>query len=57
MPTIAKYVTAVLIVIALVLGIAWFIGSAEQFKRMAVFFAGFLLGMLAMYIATRVYAS
>ena len=57
MPSLMRYVTAVFVVIAGVLCIAWFIGSEEQFKRMAVFFAGFLVGMLAMYIATRVYAS
>jgi hypothetical protein len=57
MPSLTRYVTAVFVVIAGVLCIAWFIGSEEQFKRMAVFFAGFLVGMLAMYIATRVYAS
>ena len=49
------YVTAVLVVLAGVNLIARFIGRGVHVRSIAIFSAGFLLGMLAMYIAVRVY--
>jgi hypothetical protein len=55
-PPLIRYVVAVLIVWAIVLCLAWIIGGIGRFKIVAVFCAGFLFGMLAMYIAVHLYA-
>lgn len=55
-PPLIRYMVGVLVVWAFVLGLAWIIGGAERFKIIAVFCAGFLFGMLAMYIAVHLYA-
>jgi hypothetical protein len=55
-PPLIRYVVAVLIVWAIVLCLAWLIGGIARFKIVAVFCAGFLFGMLAMYIAVHIYA-
>jgi hypothetical protein len=53
--TLSGYVTAVLIVWAAIFVVGYFRhGSTPGYPLLHVF-GGFLLGMLAMYIATRVY--
>ena len=49
-----QYVVSVIVVLAVLNGIASFTGAAKL-KSMGVFSAGFLLGMLAMYIAVHLY--
>ncbi len=47
---------AVAIVMVIVLGIFWFKGDKEQFRSICIFFAGWVVGAIAMYIkATIVY--
>jgi hypothetical protein len=41
---------AVAIVIAAILGLFWFLGDKEKFKSVAIFFAGWVIGAIAMYI-------
>ena len=53
--TLTHYVVAVVIVLAVVTGIRWLAGGYEAAGKMAVFSAGFLFGMIAMYIAMHVY--
>jgi hypothetical protein len=52
---LVRYVIAVTVVMAVILAIVWLWGSEEKFRTFAIFFAGFLLGMLAMFIAVHVY--
>ena len=52
--SLAVYVTAVIIVLTLVNCILWFINQPELYKVM-IFSLGFLLGMLAMFIAVHFY--
>jgi hypothetical protein len=44
---IIKFVITVLIILAAVLGIAWFYSSGEHFIRVSLICYGFLLGYLA----------
>ncbi len=44
------FVVGVFTAIAFVLCASWFIRGIKRFKMMAVFFLGFVLGMLAMFI-------
>jgi len=47
---------AVAIVMAVILGIFWFMGDKAKTKAVAFFFAGWIVGAIAMYIkATLVY--
>ena len=55
MHTLAGFVVGVFTAMALVLCASWFIRGIKRFKTMAVFFSGFVLGMLAMFIATHFY--
>ncbi len=49
---------AVAIVMAVVLGCFWFWGDQNQFKAVCIFFAGWIVGAIAMYIkAMLVYKS
>jgi hypothetical protein len=50
MRTITAYGIAVIIVLAIVNGIAWLVGS-PRLHDLNVFSAGFVLGMLGMYIS------
>lgn len=50
-----RYIIAVVFVWAFILIVVRFFGSAERFKTMSIFCAGFLIGMLAMWIAVHVY--
>ena len=52
---LSRYIIAVVLVWAIILTIVKFFGSAERFKTMSIFCAGFLIGMLAMWIAVHVY--
>ena len=49
------YVIAVIVVMAVILAVTWFAGDSVLFTKLADFFAAFLLGMLAMWIAVHVY--
>jgi hypothetical protein len=49
------YVIAVAIVWAIILWVVHSMGDADRFRAVAVFFSGFVIGMLAMYIAVHVY--
>ena len=47
---------AVAVVMAIILGLFWLKGGMEQTKPVAIFFAGWIVGAIAMYIkATIVY--
>jgi len=50
-----RYIIAVVLVWAVILTVARLFGSSERFKTMSIFCAGFLIGMLAMWIAVHVY--
>ena len=45
-----SYAIAVVIVMAVVLGLFWFKGGKEQAKPVAIFFAGWIVGAISMYI-------
>jgi len=49
------YVIGVIIVLALINYIAWSVGGEAKLQVFKLFSAGFLLGMLAMYIAVHIY--
>ncbi len=53
--TLTTYVAAVVIVLAAVIGIRWLMGGYEGAQKAFIFSAGFLFGMVAMYIATHIY--
>ena len=53
--TLTTYVIAVIIVLAVVTGVRWLTAGYEGAAKMLIFSAGFLCGMIAMYIATHVY--
>jgi uncharacterized membrane protein YccC len=53
--SIKVYVIGVIVVMAIILCVTWFSGESELFTRFVNFFAAFLLGMLAMWIAVHVY--
>ena len=50
------YVIAVVIVLAIGNYLAWLIGGEAKLKSFAKVSFGFLLGMLAMYIAVHIYS-
>jgi hypothetical protein len=52
--TLTAYGIAVIIVLAIINGIFWLIGN-PQLHDLNVFSAGFVLGMLGMYIAAWLY--
>jgi hypothetical protein len=54
MRTLTGYGIAVVIVLAILNGIGWFVGS-PRLHGLNVFSAGFVLGMLGMYIAAWLY--
>jgi hypothetical protein len=54
MHTVSTYVIGVLIVMAVIIGIAHWAGSPKE-KDIIYHCGSFLFGMLAMYIAVRVY--
>ncbi len=50
-----RYIISVVFVWAIILVIVKFFGSSARFRVMSIFCAGFLIGMLAMWIAVHVY--
>lgn len=52
--TVEGYVIAVIVVMVVIVGVAHWMGSNRE-REIIHYFAGFLLGMLAMYIAVHVY--
>jgi hypothetical protein len=52
--TLTGYALAVLVVLAILNGIAWFVGAPRP-HGLRVFSAGFSLGMLGIYIAVHLY--
>ena len=52
---LSAYVIGVVIALAVVNCIVWFIGGAEESQSVELVSLGFLLGMLAMYIAVHLY--
>ena len=52
---LSLYVTGVIIVLAIINCIAWFAGGVMHARNIIIFSSGFLLGMLAMYIAVHIY--
>jgi hypothetical protein len=52
---LGQYVIGVIIVLALINLILWFAGRKAILKSTEILSAGFLLGMLAMYIAVHIY--
>ena len=55
-PPLTRYIIGVLVAWVIVLCLSWIFGGAERFRFVAAFCAGFLFGMLAMYIAVHLYA-
>lgn len=55
MRTLTSYGIAVVLVLAALNGVAWLTGYPPQLRSLNVFSAGFILGMLGMYIAAWLY--
>jgi len=55
MRTLTGYGIAVIVVFAALNGLAWLFGTPPRLRDLNVFSAGFILGMLGMYIAAWVY--
>ncbi|EDY18438.1 hypothetical protein CfE428DRAFT_4222 [Chthoniobacter flavus Ellin428] len=52
---LSVYVTAVMVVLVIANCLAWLVGGAARFRAMGIYSSGFLIGMLAMYIAMHLY--
>ncbi len=52
---LTAYVAAVVIALAAVIGIRWLMAGYEGAQKALIFSAGFLFGMVAMFIAMHVY--
>jgi hypothetical protein len=52
---LSLYVVGVIIVLVIVNYLSWFVGGEARLKSFELFSSGFLLGMLAMYIAVHIY--
>jgi hypothetical protein len=55
MRTLTSYGIAVVIVLAVLNGVVWLVGNPPRLHGLNVFSAGFVLGMLGMYIAAWLY--
>jgi hypothetical protein len=55
-PPLIRYVIGVIIVWAILLYAMRFKGGGIHFRTFAIFCGGFLMGMLAMYIAVHLYS-
>ena len=55
MRTLTSYGVAVILVFAVLNGIRWLAGNPPRLQSLDVFSAGFILGMLGMYIAAWLY--
>ena len=53
---LSQYVLAVIVILILLNTIVYFVLGKEKFFDVAKFSLGFLLGMLAMYIAVHIYS-
>ncbi|HEV8014284.1 MAG TPA: hypothetical protein VGP48_02060 [Stellaceae bacterium] len=53
--SLASYVIAVLIVLAVLNAAAWYFAGPDRLRDIAIYSGGFLMGMLAMWIAVHVY--
>jgi len=53
---LSQYLIAVAVVWIVILCVAWFTGGEQRFKPLAMVFGGFVIGMVAMYIAMHVYS-
>lgn len=51
MRTLTAYGIAVILVFALLNGIAWLAGNPPRVRGLHIFSAGFILGMIGMYIS------
>lgn len=52
--SLSLYIIGVIVTLVIVNFIAWHVGGETRLKRVELFSTGFLLGMLAMYIAVHV---
>lgn len=52
---LSLYIVGVIIVLVFANCIAWYVGGEAKLKSFELFSGGFLLGMLAMYIAVHLY--
>jgi hypothetical protein len=52
---LVSYIIAVITILVIVNCAAWFIGGEAKLRIMETFSSGFLMGMLAMYIAMHIY--
>ena len=55
MRTLTSYAVAVILVLAVLNGIGWLAWNPPRLHNLNVFSAGFILGMLGMYIAAWLY--
>lgn len=55
MRTLTGYAIGVIVALAIVNCLAWLVGGTTRQHGIGVFSAGFVLGMLGMYIAAHVY--
>jgi len=53
--SLVVYVIAVVIVWAIILSVLWFTGNRPLFNKLSIFGMGFMIGMLAMWIAVHLY--
>jgi len=54
---LSGYVIGVIVAWSIVLAVSWIVGGQARFDTAAIVFGGFAIGMLAMYIATRIYGT
>jgi hypothetical protein len=54
-PPLSRYVIAVVVVWAVVLGLMWLAKDRARFNLVAAFCAGFFAGMVAMFMAVHLY--
>jgi hypothetical protein len=55
MRTLTGYAIAVVLIFAILNGVAWLTGYPPRLRSLNVFSAGFILGMIGMYIAAWFY--
>jgi hypothetical protein len=48
-----SYFIGVLISMAIMLGVGWFVGGAEHLRTLGVFFGGWIVGATSMFIKAR----
>ena len=55
-PPLGRYIIGVIVALVIVNLISWFIGGETRLHAVELVSVGFLLGMLAMYIAVHLYS-